>query len=117
MRYCDGHSWTGAVSNAYVDGDKPPLYFRGINNVEAMMRTLLERHGMSEATDVIAYGCSSGAIGVTANADLMQSLMPKTIFFVALSLVLNPDSPLKIVGSYVKCRDMLKSQDVRERRG
>jgi len=85
MRYCDGNSFTGAVSDPYVDGDKPPLYFRGVNNVDAMIRTLLERHGMREATDVIAYGCSSGAIGVSANADLMQSLMPRTTFFTVIA--------------------------------
>mmetsp|Transcript_20732 Transcript_20732/g.48164 ORF Transcript_20732/g.48164 Transcript_20732/m.48164 type:complete len:555 (+) Transcript_20732:62-1726(+) len=85
MRYCDGHSWVSSVTEPYVDSGKPPLYFRGVHNVEAMLRTLQDAHGMRDATDVIAYGCSSGAIGVAANADLMHSLMPKTTFFTAIT--------------------------------
>lgn len=84
LRYCDGHNWASALQEPVVNGDQDALHFRGVFNVEALLHTLVEDHGMAGAQDIVAYGCSSGAVAVTVNADRIRRVVPATAF---LSLV------------------------------
>ena len=83
MLYCDGASWTGSNSTTTeVDGKK--LYFRGKNNIDALMTALLTQHGMDQATEVVISGGSAGALAVYLHADALRAQLPPSAKVVAL---------------------------------
>ena len=76
-------SWTGSNSStAEVDGKT--LYFRGKNNIDALMTALLTRHGMDDATEIVISGGSAGALAVYLHADALRAQMPATAKVVAM---------------------------------
>ena len=71
----DGTSFTGNLdkripaSNPPVYPHKWPVYIRGGRIVTAVMSFLMKQHGMSDATDVIITGGSSGGMATYLNCD------------------------------------------------
>ena len=57
--YCDGASWTGSNSSTTIHEGKQ-LYFRGKNNLDALIDDLLTNRGMAQATEVVISGGSAG---------------------------------------------------------
>ena len=50
--YCDGSSFSSNLTDPIIYDDTP-LYFRGIRNLEAVLKHALLYQGMDEATDII----------------------------------------------------------------
>ncbi len=75
--YCSSDLWTGAATQS-VEGDLPfELWFAGRLNARAMLRTLVERYGLSDADiDLVVTGTSAGGNGARNNADLFASAFP-----------------------------------------
>ena len=59
VKYCDGSSFSGH-RNGTVDVRGQPLYFRGRENLRAVISTLMSDYGLSDATEVILSGGSAG---------------------------------------------------------
>jgi hypothetical protein len=63
----------GGASN----GSDAKIFLRGRNTFDAVIADLLGRQNMSQATDVILSGGSSGGLGVLYNIDHLATLLPK----------------------------------------
>jgi hypothetical protein len=67
LYYCDGASWTGNMADP-VDG----LYYRGWQNMKAVMTDLLTNRGLDQATDVLIGGDSAGGLATFYHIDYMN---------------------------------------------
>ena len=84
----DGTSFTGNLDQPIPASVPPkyphkwPIYLRGGRIITAVMSFLMKDHGMSDATDVIITGGSSGGMAVYLNcdriADQIHAVNPKT---------------------------------------
>jgi hypothetical protein len=70
-----GTSFTGNLENPIPASDPPvyphkwPIYVRGGRIVTAVVNFLMKQHGMSDATDIIVTGGSSGGMATYLNCD------------------------------------------------
>jgi len=69
IRYCDGASFSGNNESEIVSADGTRLYFKGFNNVNAVLDALSGEFGLLDATDVLLTGSSAGGLAVYLHAD------------------------------------------------
>jgi len=96
LPYCDGGSFTG---NAMSDSDPSdpsaaPLYFYGLGIREAVAKSLREKYGFADATDLVVGGCSAGGLAAYIHVDWWAHQVPKAV---ARGL---PDSGFFLDGDY-----------------
>lgn len=84
--YCDGGSFSGRNSTVEtVNGQL--LHFKGNYVLEAVIDTLLKRHGLHEATDVVVTGDGTGGLATYLHLDMWAAALPPSTFVVGM-----PDS-------------------------
>lgn len=71
VKYCDGGSYASDTDTTH-NGVK--LYFRGKNNREATIKTLLSM-GMKDANEVVISGCSAGGLGIYLGIDAISGII------------------------------------------
>ncbi len=69
--YCTSDAWSGDGYNEELGFE-----FRGKRVIKSLVDTLAHKHGLENATKVLLSGCSAGSLGVSVNADYVQSLLP-----------------------------------------
>ena len=71
FRYCDGGSFaTSADQPTVTNGSTPTtLYFRGWDNLKAILSTLIATEGLDQATEVLAGGASAGGLAAFLHID------------------------------------------------
>eukprot|EP00035_Acanthoeca_spectabilis_P012000 m.211915 g.211915 ORF g.211915 m.211915 type:complete len:146 (-) comp15499_c1_seq4:144-581(-) len=79
-KYCDGGSWTGAMSTPPINvtvGSDPPfaLYFRGRGLFDGLFDELLTNRGLDKATELLYAGCSAGGLTTYIHADAVAATM------------------------------------------
>jgi hypothetical protein len=89
VKYCDGSSFT-SFQEEPVEMRGETLYFRGRNNLKAVIQTLLgygvfEGYGLSEADEMILVGGSAGGLATILNLDFVGTLLPKSVRLVGVS--------------------------------
>jgi hypothetical protein len=81
--YCDGASWTGSNTTPTMHKGKQ-LFFRGLQNLEALIDDLLANRGVDKATEVVISGGSAGALAVYLHADAIRARLPASAKVVAM---------------------------------
>ena len=77
LRYCDGASFASARAAPLVwSHAAPPLHFRGSAIQDAILASLVEHHGLDDATDVMIGGASAGGLAVYLHADRWRAALP-----------------------------------------
>ncbi|CAM6107961.1 unnamed protein product [Calypogeia fissa] len=93
LKYCDGGSFNGDVSNPVevglhtnplINGKAPVVFFRGQRIWKALMEELMEI-GMKDAEKAFLAGCSAGGLATVLHCDQYRDLMPKTTLVKCLS--------------------------------
>ena len=74
-KYCDGGSWTGALSNPPRAVGNATLYYRGRGLLDGMFDELFGRHGLGEAAELTLAGCSAGGLTTYLHADAVSQTM------------------------------------------
>ena len=89
VRYCDGASFSGLNRTTTMTQNGNELYFKGFNNLEAVLTTLLTDYGLLNASDVLLTGPSAGGLAVYLHADYIAGFLntSRDINFMAM-----PDS-------------------------
>ncbi|CAM6112340.1 unnamed protein product [Calypogeia fissa] len=83
LKYCDGGSFNGDVSdpmrvaNSSINGTGPFIFLRGQRIWEALMEDLMEK-GMKNAQKALLSGCSAGGLTTFLHCDQYRDLMPTT---------------------------------------
>lgn len=76
VAYCDGTSLTSDRAEPIwmktSSGVKRPLYFRGRRILDAVLDTLLVKHGLNHAEKVLLTGCSAGGLSSLVHADYVH---------------------------------------------
>lgn len=74
--YCDGASFSGDRTEPFhYKPTNQTLYFRGKRVLELLMETLVERHELASATDVLVSGGSAGGLSAFLHADRVHALL------------------------------------------
>ena len=73
VRYCDGASFSGNNDSEVLTEDGDPLYFKGFNNLNAVLDILRDEYDLFDATDVLLTGNSAGGLAVYFHADYIAS--------------------------------------------
>ena len=73
VRYCDGASFSGNNDSEILTTDGVPLYFKGFNNLNAVLDMLRDEYGLLDATNVLLTGSSAGGLSVYLHADYIAS--------------------------------------------
>ncbi|CAK9004260.1 Pectin acetylesterase 5 [Durusdinium trenchii] len=68
MKYCDGASFSGN-NDTVTKYQNTSLFFRGKRIREAIVKDLMEQHGLNQATDLMVSGCSAGGLATYLHAD------------------------------------------------
>ena len=68
-KYCDGGSWTGALSNPPRVVGNATVYYRGRGLLEGLFDELFTRRGLDAAAEVLWAGCSAGGLTAYLHAD------------------------------------------------
>jgi len=76
IKYCDGNSFSGNRQNSIVVNGKP-LYFRGKQIVDAVLKTLKDNYNLSSAKNAILTGCSAGGLATYLHADYVHNWLDK----------------------------------------
>ena len=79
MPYCDGGSFAGANSSAFVSASAPSvvaLHFRGLAIREAVLASLRANAGLGSASDVVVTGCSAGGLAAFLHTDWFAAQLP-----------------------------------------
>lgn len=74
-KYCDGGSFTGALTNAPVRYKNNTFYFRGRGIFDGLFEDLLVNRGMDKATELLYSGCSAGGLTSYIHADSVTAVM------------------------------------------
>ena len=74
-KYCDGGSFTGALSNQPVQYKNGTFYFRGRGIFDGLFDDLLGNRGMDKATELLYSGCSAGGLTSYIHADSVTAVM------------------------------------------
>ena len=83
--YCDGTSWSGnqqhsvpvenKAENSRGKNSQSIIWYRGRNNMIALVKALQRDQNLNQATDVIIDGGSAGGLTVLLHADFFHSLL------------------------------------------
>jgi hypothetical protein len=73
--YCDGASFSGALSAPVAYNATLSLHFRGRYILAAVFSALAARHGLGGAHEVLFKGCSAGGMAVILHADFVGGLV------------------------------------------
>ena len=73
--YCDGASFSGSLLAPVPYNATLTLHFRGRYILDAILRTLLDRHNLRSATEVLLKGCSAGGMAVYNQADHIGAVL------------------------------------------
>lgn len=85
VQYCDGASWTSNNANPVPAPDGTSLWFRGSNNIDAIMADLESTFGaVSQATDFVLSGTSAGGLATILTADRWHGLLRNETKFAAV---------------------------------
>lgn len=76
IRNCDGTLFLSSLEMPLQSGDTS-LFFRGRDNVFAVLRELLTNHGLAKATEIVVSGCSAGAVASVLLVDEVQRYLQK----------------------------------------
>jgi O-palmitoleoyl-L-serine hydrolase len=68
IRYCDGASYSGDLTDPLVVGETT-LYMRGRRIVDAVVDDLLMNHDLLQASSVLVSGCSAGGLAAYLHCD------------------------------------------------
>ena len=68
LPYCDGNSFSGNRDEPYVAGGKK-IYMRGHRVLKAVLDSLRDTHGLSNAENVLLSGCSAGGLSTFLHTD------------------------------------------------
>jgi len=71
VKYCDGGSY---ASDTDIIHNGVKLHFRGKNNREATIKTLLSI-GMNDADEIVISGCSAGGLGIYLGIDEISDII------------------------------------------
>jgi hypothetical protein len=74
-KYCDGGSFTGAMSNPPVHYLNSTFYFRGRGIFDGLFDDLFENRGLGEAKELLYSGCSAGGLTAYIHADSLAAMM------------------------------------------
>ena len=72
-KYCDGGSWTGALSNPPRVVENTTLYYRGRGLLDGIFDELYTNHSLSAAKEVTLSGCSAGGLTTYVHADAVAA--------------------------------------------
>jgi len=75
LPYCDGMFFAANRSDSLGRGSKR-LWFRGRANVDAVLQSLRDTHGMGKANDILLWGESAGGFAVYNNLDRLAASFP-----------------------------------------
>lgn len=76
-KYCDGGSFSGALSNPPVKVGNVSLFFRGRGILDGIFDSLIDGKGMSQATELLFAGCSAGGLTTYIHADYVTAVMAR----------------------------------------
>ena len=79
LGYCSGDGFSGTRQGPQPVNATHAVYFGGSFILDAILRELLNKHGMSNARTVILKGCSAGGASTFAHADSVGALVRATI--------------------------------------
>jgi hypothetical protein len=74
-KYCDGGSWTGALSNPPLTVGNTTLYFRGRGLLDGLFEDLFAHQGLASAQELLFAGCSAGGLTTYIHADAVAARM------------------------------------------
>jgi hypothetical protein len=74
-KYCDGGSFTGAMSNPPIVVGNDTIYFRGRGIFDGLFDDLLGNRGMDQAKELLYAGCSAGGLTAYIHADRVTATM------------------------------------------
>ena len=72
-KYCDGGSWTGALSNPPRVVENTTLYYRGRGLFDGIFNELYTNHSLDAAKEVTFAGCSAGGLTTYVHADAVAA--------------------------------------------
>ena len=76
MYYCDGASFSGDNAQPYVYAKtNQTLYFRGKRVLGALLDTLVKKHGLGSASQVLLSGGSAGGLSTYLHADRVHDYL------------------------------------------
>lgn len=81
--YCDGGSFSGRNMTVETERGRQ-LYFRGNYILEAVIDTLIKKHGLSQASDLVVGGDSAGGLATYLHIDKWAAAVPSSVFVAAL---------------------------------
>lgn len=74
--YCDGASFSGNRNTPYYHAKtKQNLYFRGARVLNILLDTLISKHGLDRATDVLLAGGSAGGLSTFLHTDYVHKYL------------------------------------------
>jgi hypothetical protein len=113
--YCSSDHWSGAtIERRPTSADPAGWYFSGRANVSALLETLVDRYGLSDAdpeTRVLWGGSSAGAFGAHINVPRVREALPST--FAARRVALFADAGWMI--DYDDPEHRIRETSVRDR--
>ena len=74
-KYCDGGSWTGALSNPPRFVENTTLYYRGRGLFDGIFDELFTNFSLSAAKELTLAGCSAGGLTTYVHADAVAARM------------------------------------------
>lgn len=74
-KYCDGGSWTGALSNPPRVVRNTTIYYRGRGLFDGIFDELFSKHDLGAAKEVTFSGCSAGGLTTYVHADAVAATM------------------------------------------
>ncbi|CAM6089096.1 unnamed protein product [Calypogeia fissa] len=128
LKYCDGGSFNGDVSDPMdmglpntllINGTAPvaKIFFRGQRIWKALMEELMEK-GMKDAQKALLAGCSAGGLATILHCDQYRDLMPETTlvkcmsdagFFLDMPDISGVQTIEAFYGNVVQLHDMAKN--------
>eukprot|EP00040_Diaphanoeca_grandis_P020239 m.107608 g.107608 ORF g.107608 m.107608 type:complete len:416 (+) comp27811_c2_seq1:300-1547(+) len=78
-KYCDGGSWTGALTTKPVKVGNQTIYYRGRGMLDGLFDSLIETQGMNKAEELLWTGCSAGGLTTYIHADWVAQQMKERV--------------------------------------
>jgi hypothetical protein len=80
--YCDGASFSGNVKNPVVVNNEN-IYYRGLNNLDAVMLHIAQTYQFNSSTHVLLTGCSAGGLSTFLHVDYLTKFIPQKAVYKA----------------------------------
>jgi hypothetical protein len=74
-KYCDGGSFTGAMTSPPIVVGNATIYFRGRGIFDGIFDDLFSNHGLDKADEMLYTGCSAGGLTTYIHADSVTATM------------------------------------------